>query len=128
MEVLVIGEGGRCLVRDAPDDAPTHLPSHSLSRRGRENRAFPPGRLAVADCELRAALENGLNELRDVAAVVLVVPVGVNGDVGTVLEAIVDAGREDVPESAVSRESQDVVQRLAAEPPRRLRPSFRRRR
>ncbi len=70
--------------------------------------------LAVADDHVRAAVEDGLDELDDVAAVVLVVGVGVDDHVGAELQGRVEAGLEPRGEALVVRQPDDVVDAVLA--------------
>jgi hypothetical protein len=65
--------------------------------------------LAVADDHVGVAGQHRADELGDVAAVVLVVAVGVDDDVGAELQARVEAGLEGVGEALVVRQADDVV-------------------
>jgi hypothetical protein len=70
--------------------------------------------LAVADDHVGAAGEDRFDELRDVAAVVLVVGVGVDHDVGAELEAGVEARLEAGGKPLVVGEPHDVVDAVGA--------------
>ena len=70
--------------------------------------------LAVADHHVGAARDDRLDELRDVARVVLVVGVGVDDDVGAELERGVEPGLEGGGEALVVRQPDDVVDAVRA--------------
>ena len=70
--------------------------------------------LAVADDHVGAALDDRRDELGDVAAVVLVVGVGVDDDVGAELQARVQAGLEAGGQALVVRQPHDVVDSVGA--------------
>ena len=70
--------------------------------------------LAVADDHVGLAGEDRRDELRDVAAVVLVVGVGVDDHVGAELERRVDPGLEAGRQALVVRQLDDVVDAVRA--------------
>ena len=70
--------------------------------------------LAVADDHVGVAGDDRRDELRDVGAVVLVVGVGVDDDVGAELERRVEPGLEAGGEALVVRQPHDVVDAVLA--------------
>ena len=73
--------------------------------------------LAVADHDVGAAVQDRLDQARDIGAGILVVAVGVDDDVGAGLEAGVEPGAEGVGKAAVAGLGDDMID---AEGPRDL--------
>ena len=77
--------------------------------------AFCPGKmcdavgLAVANDQLGSAGQDGLDQLDDVAAKVLVVAIGVDDDIGAQLKAGVETRLEGMSQAAVAGKPDDVV-------------------
>lgn len=65
--------------------------------------------LAVADDDIGSFVEDRLDELRDILAVVLVVPIRVDDDIGSEHQAAVEASSERVSQAPVSSEADNMV-------------------
>ena len=101
---------GTSVVRRLAHDPRAELLQPLLQRREVLDRVG----LAVADDHVGAAVEDRRDELGDVAAVVLVVGVGVDDDVGAELEAGVEARLEAGGQPLVVRQLDDVVDAVGA--------------
>ena len=97
-----------------PRGAPHHGAAHALEALLDRREVLELRDLAVADHHVGAARDDRLDQLRDVARVVLVVGVGVHDDVGAELEARVEPGLERGGEALVVREPDDVVDAVRA--------------
>lgn len=85
---------------------PAAEPLEELAGRGHLRERLD---VAIADADVGLAGDERGEQLRDVGAVVLVVGVGVDDEVGAVGERRVDAGDEGGRESFVAAEAHDVV-------------------
>ena len=94
--------------------APHHRAAEALQALLQRREVLDLVRLAVADHHVGVAGEDRRHELRDVAAEVLVVGVGVDDDVGAELQRGVEAGLEGRGQAPVVRQPHDVVDAVLA--------------
>ena len=90
--------------RQSTDDSAPHVLQDLLHER----EVLDFAGLPVADHEVGATLEDRCDEFWNIAAVVLVVPVGIDDDVRTRLQAVVDPRRKCVAEPPIGGKTQDM--------------------